>query len=62
MLANALDIIREEGINIEEIENIIFEGGTAACCTMKLMSPVSTEMLKKIKESSDILSVSHVAI
>ena len=49
VLANALDIIREEGINIEEIENIIFEGGTAACCTMKLMSPVNTEMLKKIK-------------
>jgi D-3-phosphoglycerate dehydrogenase len=62
VLANTLDIIRDQGINIEEIENIIFEGGTAACCTMKLMSPVSTEMLKKIKEGPDILSVSHVAI
>jgi D-3-phosphoglycerate dehydrogenase / 2-oxoglutarate reductase len=62
VLANILDIIRDAKINIEEIENIIFEGGIAACCTMKLMNPVSTEMLKKMNDNPDILSISHVAI
>ncbi len=62
VLANILDIIRDAKINIEEIENIIFEGGTAACCTMKLINPVSTDMLKKMNENPDILSISHVAI
>ena len=62
VLAGILDVIREGNINIEEIENIIFEGGTAACCTMKLMGPVSTEMLKKMNENTNILSISHVAI
>ena len=62
VLAHILDVIRENKINVEEIENIVFEGGTAACCTMKLMSPVSPEMIKKMNESPDILSISHVAI
>lgn len=62
VLAGILDVIRDGNINIEEIENIIFEGGTAACCTMKLMGPVSTEMLKRMNENTNILSISHVAI
>ncbi|HKI78911.1 MAG TPA: 3-phosphoglycerate dehydrogenase [Ignavibacteriaceae bacterium] len=62
VLANILDIIRENDINIEEIENIIFEGGIAACCTLKLMSPLNADTLKKMNEDKNILSVSHVAI
>ena len=62
VLAGVLDVIRSGNINIEEIENIIFEGGIAACCTMKLQSAVSAEMLKKIKENTNVISVSHVEI
>jgi len=62
VLASILDIIREGSINVEEIENVIFEGGVAACCTMRLMKPASSEMLKQMNENSHVLSVSHVAI
>lgn len=62
VLASILDIIREGNINVEEIENVIFEGGVAACCTMRLMKPASSEMLKQMNENSHVLSVSHVAI
>ena len=62
VLAGILDVIRDGSINIEEIENIIFEGGTAACCTMKLMGPASAEMLKKMNDNPNVLSVSHVGI
>jgi D-3-phosphoglycerate dehydrogenase / 2-oxoglutarate reductase len=62
VLASILDVIREGQINIEEIENVIFDGGVAACCTMKLMAPVSADMLKKITDNPNVLSVSHVAI
>lgn len=62
VLASILDVIRSGDINIEEIENVIFEGGVAACCTMKLMSAVSADMLQSINENPDVLSVSHVAI
>ena len=62
VLANIFDAIRDNKINIEEIENIVFEGGIAACCTMKLISAVSPDMIKKMNENPDILSISHVAI
>ena len=62
VLASVLDVIRSGNINIEEIENIIFEGGSAACCTMKLQSAISAELLKKIKENTNVISVSHVEI
>jgi D-3-phosphoglycerate dehydrogenase len=62
VLASIMDIIRRRNINIEEIENVIFDGGVAACCTMKLKSQVSNEMLSEMRENPDILSISHVAI
>jgi len=62
VLASIMSIIREKEINIEEIENIIFDGGVVACCTMKLKHPVTTEMLKQMNENENVLSVSHVAI
>jgi D-3-phosphoglycerate dehydrogenase len=62
VLASIMSIIREKNVNIEEIENIIFEGGVVACCTIKLKTPLTTEMLKQMNENSNVLSVSHVAI
>jgi len=62
VLAGVLDIIKDANINIEEIENVIFEGGIAACCTMKLRSPASADMIKKMRELPNILSVSHVEL
>ncbi|MCK7521784.1 MAG: hypothetical protein MZV64_30925 [Ignavibacteriales bacterium] len=62
VLASVLDVIRSGSINIEEIENIIFEGGIAACCTMKLQSAATADMLKKMSENPNVISVSHVEI
>lgn len=62
VLATVLDVIRSGLINIEEIENIIFEGGIAACCTMKLQTAATADMLKKISENVNVISVSHVEI
>jgi D-3-phosphoglycerate dehydrogenase len=62
VLASILDVIREGKINIEEIENVIFQGGVAASCTMKLESPVSAERLKIMQDIPDVLSISHVAL
>ena len=62
VLANIMSIIRDKNINIEEIENVIFEGGVVACCTMKLKNSISTEMIRQMHDNPSVLSVSHVAI
>jgi D-3-phosphoglycerate dehydrogenase len=62
VLAAILEVIRNANVNIEEIENVIFDGGIAACCTMKLKESISAEMLKNISDNPNVLSVAHVAI
>ena len=62
VLASVLELLREGDINIEEIENVIFDGGIAACCTMKLKNAATADMLKKMSENPNVISVSHVEI
>ncbi|HZW40455.1 MAG TPA: NAD(P)-dependent oxidoreductase [Ignavibacteriaceae bacterium] len=62
VLADVLDVIKESKVNIEEIENVVFDGGVVACCTMKLRSNIPTDQLKKIQQNQNVISVSHVAI
>ena len=62
MLASILDVTRDGNINIEEIENVIFDGAIAASCTIKIKDSVSEDKLKKIRENSDVLSVSQAAL
>lgn len=62
VLASVLDVIKEGNINIEEIENTIFDGGLVASCTMKLKNPANSAMLDKIRTNPNVLSYSHVQI
>lgn len=59
VLAAVLDVLRDGNINVEEVENIIFDGGMVACCTMKLDTPASNEMLELINQNPNIISYSH---
>ncbi len=36
VLANVLGAIREAGINVEEVQNTVFDGAAAACCAIQL--------------------------
>lgn len=62
VLAGVLDLLRDGSINIEEIENVIFDGGIAASCTMKLKNAATADMLRKMSENTNVISVSHVEI
>jgi D-3-phosphoglycerate dehydrogenase len=57
VLAGVLDELRNEGVNIEEMENTIFEGGAAACCTLKLDEKPSDALLGKIGKAENIIKV-----
>jgi D-3-phosphoglycerate dehydrogenase len=58
VLASVLDLLREEGINVEEMENTIFEGAQAACCTFQLDSPPSDAAMSTLLDNDAILQVS----
>jgi D-3-phosphoglycerate dehydrogenase / 2-oxoglutarate reductase len=57
VLAGVLDELRNAGINIEEMENHIFEGGHAAACSLRLDDTPSEEVLDRIGTSDDVIQV-----
>lgn len=57
VLAGVLDELRNEGVNIEEMENIIFTGQTAAHCTLKLDSKPSDKLVNHLGNNGDIIKV-----
>jgi D-3-phosphoglycerate dehydrogenase len=57
VLAGILDKLRNGGINIEEMTNIIFETSKAACCTLLLDGAPSDEILSEMQKDENIIEV-----
>ncbi|OHE64905.1 MAG: hypothetical protein A2001_16325 [Treponema sp. GWC1_61_84] len=58
VLASVLDELRGEGVNIEEMENMIFEGGMTASCTLLLDDKPSEAALANLRKNPVIIQVS----
>jgi D-3-phosphoglycerate dehydrogenase len=52
-----LDALREEEINVEEMQNSIFEGDSAACCTLQLSQAPSQSLLGQLARHADVLQI-----
>ena len=57
VLAGVLDALREEDINVEEMENAIFAGASAASCTLQLDQAPSADLLKFLSRQPHVLQV-----
>jgi D-3-phosphoglycerate dehydrogenase / 2-oxoglutarate reductase len=63
VLASVLDAIRGASINVQEMENIIFEGAEAAVARINLEAAPPADVLEQLKASNaDIIELSLLAI
>jgi D-3-phosphoglycerate dehydrogenase / 2-oxoglutarate reductase len=63
VLASVFQVLSEARINVEEMENVIYEGALAACARIQLDTPPSFEDLERIRSSCDeILGVDLTSI
>jgi D-3-phosphoglycerate dehydrogenase len=63
VLAHVFDRLRAGDINVQETENVIFEGAEAAEARINLDGPPSSALLKMIHDgNSDILDLRLVTI
>ncbi|HLP16561.1 MAG TPA: NAD(P)-dependent oxidoreductase [Bacteroidota bacterium] len=63
VLANVLEQLKSAHINVQEIENVIFEGQQTACCTLKLDAEPSIETVARIQNKNDeVIQASMVAL
>ena len=63
VLAFVMDQIRRAGINIEEVQNVIFEGAAAASCRIQLDAEPGSDLLAALKAGNpDILGLEVLRI
>jgi D-3-phosphoglycerate dehydrogenase / 2-oxoglutarate reductase len=63
VLANVMNVLKKGNINAEELENVIFDGKIAACCTIQLDNRPTDAMLREIRDRKDeIIGVMLVGI
>jgi len=55
VLASIFDSLRDGGINIEEVENRIFQGEKTAVCFLKLDDKPSDKLISKIENDQNII-------
>jgi D-3-phosphoglycerate dehydrogenase len=58
VLASVLDALREAGINVEDMENNIFNGSAAAVASLKLDKTPSEDVISEISSNESIIQVS----
>jgi len=57
VLAHIFDELSIDGVNVEEMENVLYKGAHAACARMQLSTVPTIEQLNKIKSNENIFSV-----
>jgi D-3-phosphoglycerate dehydrogenase len=63
VLAHVMDQLRRANINIEEVQNIVFEGAGAASCRIQLDTEPDDKLLGAINNgSADIIGVERLRI
>jgi hypothetical protein len=53
-----LDALKAQGVNVEEMQNSIFEGGTAATCSLRLDQAPQPAIVAELMASPNIIQVS----
>src|SRR5829696_5813855 len=63
VLASVLDAIKGEHINVQEMENIVFEGAEAAVARINLDNAPSAELLDRLRtENTDVIELDLLAL
>ncbi|HEX4515016.1 MAG TPA: NAD(P)-dependent oxidoreductase [Polyangiaceae bacterium] len=60
--ANVLNVIKRHGINIEEVANTVFDGSTASCAKLRVVSRPSEACLQEIGAFEEVLHVDVVTL
>jgi D-3-phosphoglycerate dehydrogenase / 2-oxoglutarate reductase len=62
VLASVLGAIREAGINVEELENVIFDQAAAACARIRLATEPSHDLVSRIGGLENVLDARVVKL
>lgn len=58
VLAHVLGILSEAGLNVQEMENIVFSGGRAACARIEIVGEPTADVVQRVGASPHIFAAS----
>ncbi len=58
VLAGVLGVLRGAGLNVEQMENRVFAGGTAATATIHVAGAIPPDVVRAVGEQPDVIGVS----
>jgi D-3-phosphoglycerate dehydrogenase len=61
VLARILDVLSAAELNVEHMENRVFQGGEAAVASIDVTGPVPDALLEEIGSGPEVLGVSVAA-
>ena len=62
VLAAVLDAISEAGMNVQEMENVVFEGAEAAVARINLEGTLEEAVLEAIRAHPNVLDVQVIGL
>jgi D-3-phosphoglycerate dehydrogenase / 2-oxoglutarate reductase len=62
VLAGVFDILRRRELNVEQMQNRVFQGGNAAVATIDVVGEVGEELVGALEALPDVIHVSAVPI
>lgn len=62
VLAAMLGALREEQLNVQEMQNVVFAGNETACAMISLQRQPSSELLERLRAHPDVLAVDLRAV
>ena len=57
VLAGVLDALRSEGVNIEDMQNLIFAGGETASCSLVIDKTPSAVLLEQLSKMDNMIEI-----
>ncbi|MFO0675613.1 MAG: NAD(P)-dependent oxidoreductase [Polyangiaceae bacterium] len=60
--ANVLGVIKRHGINVEQVTNTVFEGGSAACAKLRVVQRPGEACLAEIRAFDEVLNIDVVPL
>jgi D-3-phosphoglycerate dehydrogenase / 2-oxoglutarate reductase len=62
VLASVLGSLREEQLNVQQMQNVVFDGHETACATISLERRPSPELLERLRNQPEIIAVDLRAV
>ena len=62
VLAGVLDVVRQAGWNVHEMENVVFDGAEAACARIRFDGQPSDGVLADVRDLEHVLNATAIAL